>query len=86
MGSSDLKDLVGITIHVDGAEFYSNDEFYVYSFSSVFSTSSFISDVLLHKFPIALFAERDMDNEVECLGSGFEQTRNPKRSMLNREP
>ena len=62
--TKDLKDLCGITIHVDGAEFYRDDEFFVYSFSSVFAATGMISDVLLYKFPIAIIAERDMDNEA----------------------
>ena len=60
----DLKDVCGVTIHVHGAEFYSDDEFFVYSMSSVFAGTSLISDVLLYKFPLAIFAERDMDNEA----------------------
>ena len=63
--ADDLKSLVGLNIHIDGAEFYRDDEFWVYSMSSVFAGNGMISDVLLYKFPIAIFAERDMDKEVK---------------------
>ena len=62
--AADLKSLIGLNFHVDGAEFYRDDEFFVYSMSSVFAGNGMISDVLLYKFPIAIFAERDMDKEV----------------------
>lgn len=52
--------LVGACIHGDGAQFYREDEFFVWSWSSVFGASGLVKDVLLYKWPIAIIAERHM--------------------------
>ncbi|CAE7918081.1 unnamed protein product [Symbiodinium necroappetens] len=52
--------VIPITFHVDGAEMYSDDEYFVYSFSSAFGGGGLVDDVLLHKFPLVILAERDM--------------------------
>ena len=77
------KRLLGIHIHGDGCEFYREDEYFVWSWSSIFSTSGSIQDVLISRFPIAVIPERWMkqkhvahlDSKV-CnlffLGSSFE--------------
>ena len=56
----DLSRLVGIVIHGDGAEIFRDDEFFIYSFSSVFVSSHSEPDVLMQKFPIAVLPERDL--------------------------
>ena len=59
-----------ITIHADGAEFFRNDEFFVWSFSSALSSGAMVKDPLLKKYPIALVAEREMlDNEAKAKSS-----------------
>lgn len=52
--------LIGCCIHGDGAEMYRDDEFFVWSWSSVFGSSGCINDVLLSKWPIAVVPERYM--------------------------
>lgn len=52
--------LVGFTIHADGAQMYSDDEFFVYSISSVFSSEGCTKDILLVKIPLAIIPERQM--------------------------
>ena len=52
--------LIPITIHGDGAEMYTNDEFFVYSFSSVFGTQGVIQDVLQLQYPVLAIPERWM--------------------------
>lgn len=58
--SVDLRKLIGISIHGDGAEFYRAEEFFVYSWSSIFGIGGLVNDVLMYKFPIAVLAERQM--------------------------
>jgi hypothetical protein len=52
--------LIGIHIHGDGCEFYKEDEYFVWSWSSIFSTEGSIKDVLMSRFPIAVIPERWM--------------------------
>ena len=52
--------LVGIHIHGDGCEFYKEDEYFVWSWSSIFATAGSIKDVLMFRFPIAVIPERWM--------------------------
>ena len=52
--------LVGIHIHGDGCEFYKEDEYFVWSWSSIFATAGSIKDVLMFRFPIAVIPERLM--------------------------
>eukprot|EP00435_Cladocopium_sp_Y103_P012575 s2662_g3.t1 len=52
--------LVGIHIHGDGCEFYKDDEYFVWSWSSIFATAGSIKDVLMFRFPIAVVPERLM--------------------------
>lgn len=52
--------LVGCCIHGDGAQMYKEDEFFVWSWSSVFGASGGIKDVLLYKWPICIIPERQM--------------------------
>ena len=58
--TSDWSRLVGVNIHGDGCEFYKDDEYFVWSWSSVFSSGGTIQDVLLCRFPIAIIPERHM--------------------------
>lgn len=46
-----LDRLIPITIHGDGAEMYTNDEFFVYSFSSSFGAQGVIQDVIQLRLP-----------------------------------
>ena len=54
------KHLVGFTIHADGAQMYRDDEYFVWSLSSVFAASGMVQDVLAFQFPIAIVPERMM--------------------------
>ena len=59
-GSVPLKKLVPICIHADGAQFYRDDEYFVYSWSSAFGPMGTIKDTLITKFPLAIIPERQM--------------------------
>ena len=52
--------LVGLTFHMDGAQYFREDEFVTWSFSSVFANSGLINDVLMYQFPFAIIADRHM--------------------------
>lgn len=55
-----LKKTILCSIHADGAEMYTDDEYFIWSWSSAFSSSSLIADPMVHRFPIAVVAEREM--------------------------
>lgn len=55
-----LERMVPVNIHGDGAAMYREDEYFVYSWSSAFSGSSMVKDVLMAKIPIAIIPEKDM--------------------------
>ena len=57
---SPLSRLIGFTYHGDGAQFYREDEFFVWSFASVFGGQGSIKDVLLYRFPLCIIPERFM--------------------------
>ena len=59
-GFSDFHKLIGVQFHVDGAEFYRDDECCCYSWSSIFATAGMVSDVMLYRFPMVLIHERHM--------------------------
>ena len=53
--------LVGMTLHADGAAFHRDDEYFVYSITSVFgSMYGFNKDVLLTKIPLCVIPERQL--------------------------
>lgn len=60
-----LEKLVPFTIHADGAQFYRDDEFMVWSFASAFGQLGTVRDVLIYKFPIAIIPERWMLNHSD---------------------
>ena len=64
--NSDWKRLVGLTFHGDGCEFYKDDEYFVWSWSSVFCQEGAIQDCLLFRFPIAVIPERHMQKASEA--------------------
>ena len=64
--SQDFGRLIALQFHADGAEIYRDDEYFIYSFSSIFG-SGLVTDVLLHRFPLVFVAERHMQqNSVPC--------------------
>ncbi|CAK8995259.1 unnamed protein product, partial [Durusdinium trenchii] len=54
------KRLIGCNIHADGVQFYREDEYFVWSWSSVWGGQGMVKDVLLYKWPIAVIPERHM--------------------------
>ena len=58
-----LEKMVPLTIHGDGAQFFREDEWFVFSISSLLAPSGVISDVLLYKFPFLMIPERFMRSE-----------------------
>lgn len=64
----DFKRLIPVFLHADGAQFYRDDENFVWSFGSVFGSKGDVKDVLITKYPIAVIPERFMqDVEVPRL-------------------
>lgn len=56
----DLKRLIGVSLHGDGAVMKRDDECFCWSFSSCFGSEGLIKDPLHLKFPIAIVPERFM--------------------------
>ena len=52
--------LIGCSIHGDGAQMFNEDEYFVWSWSSIFASSGCIKDFLLVKWPICVIPERQM--------------------------
>ena len=64
--SCTLDKLVGCSIHGDGTQMYREDEFFCWSWSSIFASMSGIcKDVLLIKYPIAVIPERQMRSQED---------------------
>ena len=59
-----LGQVVPLTIHGDGAQFFREDENFVYSISSLLAPTGMISDILLYKFPFLIIPERHMRSEA----------------------
>ena len=59
-----LDRTIPLTIHGDGAQFYREDEMFVYSISSLFAPTGIIQDILLYKFPFMIIPERYMRSEA----------------------
>lgn len=59
-----LGKVVPLSIHGDGAQFFREDENFVYSISSLLAPSGIISDILLYKFPFLIIPERHMRSEA----------------------
>lgn len=58
-----LDCMIPLTVHADGAQFYREDEMFVYSISSLLAPSGVITDILLVKFPFLVIPERHMRSE-----------------------
>ena len=56
----ELSRLIGLHFHADGAQFYREDECFVWSVSSIFGGTGMIKDVLTFKFPFCIIPERHM--------------------------
>lgn len=67
--SGNLSKTIAVQLHADGAEMFRDDEYFCFSWSSLFSTAaSLISDVMLTRFPFMIVAERHMQQaEVSFL-------------------
>lgn len=57
---TDLEAIIPICFHADGAQFYRDDEFFVWSVSSAFGAKGAIKDVLMTKYPMAIVPEKYM--------------------------
>ena len=65
LANAKLSHIVPLCIHADGAQFYRDDEYFVYSMSSCLGNNSTVKDVLLTKIPLAIIPERFMvDHDV----------------------
>lgn len=52
--------LIGLCAHADGCQMYKEDEYMVWSWSSIFSREGLITDVLVYKFPFVVVPEKYM--------------------------
>ena len=55
-----LERTVPFCLHADGAEMFTNEEYFCWSWSSAFVAASAASDILMTRYPIAIVAEREM--------------------------
>ena len=62
-----LDRTIPLTIHGDGAQFFREDEMFVFSISSLFAPTGIIQDILLYKFPFMIIPERYMRSEAVSL-------------------
>lgn len=68
LSDANLSHIVPLCIHADGAQFYRDDEHFVYSMSSLLGNNSCVKDVLLTKIPLAIIPERFMvDHDVPSM-------------------
>lgn len=56
----DWSMLIPLCIHADGAQFYRNDENFVWSISPAFSVKGTLKDVMMFKYPVAVIPEKYM--------------------------
>ena len=61
----DLKSMIPVCIHADGAEMFRDDEHFVTSWSSALGAGGASRDCLVSRFPISVVAERHMDHPQE---------------------
>ena len=57
-----LSRCIPINIHADGAEMFTNSEYYVWSWSSALGAFGMLTDTLMQKYPIAIVHTRYMDD------------------------
>ena len=60
-----LSRTLPVTIHGDGAEMFRDNEFFVWSWSSVLSSFGLVSDVLMQKIPICIVPEHQMQSSAD---------------------
>lgn len=58
-----LERTIPLLLHGDGAQFYREDEMFVYSISSLLAPAGMIQDCLLQKFPFLIIPERFIRSE-----------------------
>ena len=58
-----LERTTPLLLHGDGAQFYREDEMFVYSISSLLAPAGMIQDCLLQKFPFLIIPERFIRTE-----------------------
>lgn len=59
-----LERTIPLLLHGDGAQFYREDEMFVYSISSLLAPAGMIQDCLLYKFPFLIIPERFIRSEA----------------------
>ena len=60
----DLRRLLAVTLHGDGAVMKREDECFVFSMGSLWSSAGCIQDVLMTKWPIAIIPKRFMRSKT----------------------
>ena len=76
-----LDRTIPLTIHGDGAQFFREDEMFVYSISSLFAPTGVIKDILLYKFPFMIIPERYMRSEAATLSAKLASVAEHPRSI-----
>ena len=61
----DLKCMVPLCLHADGAEMFRDDEHFVTSWSSAFGAGGASRDCLVGRYPISIVAERRIQLQEE---------------------
>ena len=61
----EMKRMVPLCLHADGAEMFRDDEHFVTSWSSAFGAGGAWRDCLVGRFPISIVAERHIEDQVE---------------------
>ena len=64
LSEQELQKSVPFAIHGDGAEFHTNNEYFVMSWTSAFNTGSG-SNCLVSRYPISLVAEYHMSDDED---------------------
>lgn len=63
MTADELRASIPVSLHCDGAEMFSNEEYFVWSWSSAFAVLTANHDILYQRYPIAIVPLRDMLDE-----------------------
>ena len=63
LSNEELKKTIPFSLHADGCEFYSDQEFFAVSWSSALTAGGCVKDILATKFPILVVAETSMEDD-----------------------
>lgn len=64
VSEEDLSKTIAFCGHADGAEMYTNSEYFVWSWTSAFGTGGMCKDVMLSRYPICFISEFQMQTDA----------------------